>query len=72
MHPSFYGTVTYSNVSTLNFTGTEFIGFMDRQRKVIIKDVTDGSMKVVMFMAADPGSFPKNTHALILAFDVVN
>jgi PKD repeat protein len=72
--PSVYGsngTVTYSNVSTLDFTGTEFIGFMDRQRKIIVRDITDSSMKIVMFMAADPDNFPKNTHAIILAFDVV-
>ncbi len=72
--PSVYGpggVVTYPNVSTLDFTGTEFIGFMDFQRKVIVKDITDSSMKVVMFMAASPDDLPKNTHAIILAFDVV-
>ncbi len=72
--PSVYGAggvVTYPGVSTLDFSGTEFIGFMDFQRKVIVKEVTDNSMRLVMFMAASPGNLPKNTHALILTFEVV-
>jgi len=28
-------------------------------------------MRLVMFMAASPGDLPKNTHALILTFEVV-
>ena len=76
--PSVYGpptyTVTYKGVSTLNFTGTEFIGFRDFQRKVIIKKISDTSMQLVMFMAASDKylkPFPMNTHALILSFEVV-
>ena len=65
------GVVTYPNVSTLDFTGTEFIGFMDHQRKVIVQEITDSSMKLVMFIAADPDNFPKNNLALTLSFDVV-
>ena len=67
------GTITYNNVSTLDFSGTEFIGFMDFQRKVIVQEITDKSMRIVMFMAAgqDPSIIGINTHALILTFEVV-
>ncbi len=65
------GTVTYDNVSTLNFSGTEFIGFRDYQKKVIIKQITDSRMQLIIFMAAAPDYFPANTHALVLSFEVV-
>jgi len=65
------GVVTYSNVSTLDFSGTEFVGFRDYQRKVILKKITDTSMQLVMFMAASPDYFPANTNALVLSFEVV-
>jgi len=72
--PSVYGpggVLTYKGVSTLDFSGTEFIGFLDYQRKVIVQEITDNSMRLVMFMAASPDYFPANTHALILTFEVV-
>lgn len=72
--PSVYGpggVVTYSNVSTLDFTGTSFVGFKDFQSKVFIQDITDNTMRLVMFMSASPDHAPLNTHALILTFDVV-
>ncbi len=72
--PSVYGpggTLTYKDVSTLNFSGTEFIGLMDKQRKVIVQEITDSSMRLVMFMAAAQTLYPMNTHALILTFEVV-
>lgn len=65
------GIVIYNNVSTLDFSGTEFVGFLDNQRKVIVQDITDNSMRLVMFMAAAPAAYPLNTHALILTFEVV-
>lgn len=67
------GAITYNNVSTLDFSGTEFIGLMDFQRKVIVQDVKDNTMRLVMFMAAgqDPSIIGINTHALILTFEVV-
>jgi hypothetical protein len=67
-------TITYNGVSTLDFSGTEFIGFRDFQRKVIIKKINDNSMQLVMFMAASPkylDPVPFNTNALILSFEVV-
>jgi PKD repeat protein len=72
--PSVYGpdgVLTYKDVSTLDFSGTEFIGFMDNQRKVIVQEITDNSMRLVMFMAASQDYYPLNTHALILTFEVV-
>lgn len=68
------GTLTWKNVSTLDFSGTEFVGFRDFQSKVMVLEITDNSMKIVMFMAAgqDPSIIGFNTHALILSFDVVS
>ena len=67
------GSLTFKNVSTLNFSGTEFIGFLDFQSKVIVQAITDSSMRLVMFMAAgqDPSIIGINTHALVLSFEVV-
>lgn len=67
------GTVTYNGVSTLDFSGTEFVGFLDFQRKVIIQEIKDNSMRLVMFMAAgqDPSIIGINTNALVLTFEVV-
>lgn len=74
--PSVYGPpnfeVTYPGVSTLDFSGTEFVGFMDFQRKVILQDISDGSMRLAMFVSASPDFQPLNTNALILTFSVVN
>jgi hypothetical protein len=66
------GVLTFKDVTTLDFSGTEFIGFMDNQRKVILQDITDNSMRLVMFMAASPDYYPLNTNALVLTFEVVN
>ena len=68
------GTLTWKNVSTLDFTGTEFVGFRDFESKVMVLEITDKSMKIVMFLAAgqDPSIIGFNTHALVLTFDVVN
>lgn len=65
------GKLTFKNVSTLDFTGTEFVGFRDVQRKIIVNKLTDNSMQLIMFMAAAQKYFPANTHALILSFEVV-
>ncbi len=73
--PSVYGpggAITFNNVMTLDFSGTEFIGFRDFQRKVIVRSITNSRMQLIMFMAASPPHLPANTHALILSFEVVN
>jgi hypothetical protein len=68
------GKVTYKNVMTLDFSGTEFIGFRDFQRKVIVKSISGDRMQLVMFMAAGDGDSAPigiNTHALVLSFESV-
>lgn len=65
------GKLTFKGVSTLDFSGTEFVGFRDVQRKVILNKITDTSMQLTLFMAAGQSYFPANTHALILSFEVV-
>jgi PKD repeat protein len=72
--PSVYGpggVVTYNGVSTLDFSGTEFIGFMDFQRKVIVQEITDNTMRLACFASLSQDYAPLNTHALILTFDAV-
>jgi hypothetical protein len=59
---------------TLDFSGTEFIGFRDFQRKVIVKSISGDRMQLVMFMAAGDGDSAPigiNTHALVLSFESV-
>ncbi len=73
--PSVYGGVSYTGAMTIDFSGTEFIGFHDFQRKVILNSISDTKMQLTMFMAA--GTDPEeiigvNTNALIMTFEVVN
>lgn len=65
------GKLVYPGVSTLDFSGTEFVGFNDFQQKVIIQDITDTSMRLVMFLAASQDFIGANTNALVLSFEVV-
>jgi hypothetical protein len=72
--PSVYGPggkLTFKNVSTLDFTGTEFVGFRDVQRKIIVNKISDASMQLIMFMAASDKAIGINTHVLVLSFEVV-
>ncbi len=69
--PSVYGGVSFPNAMTLDFSGTEFIGFRDFQSKVVLRTITDSRMQLVMFMAASEKAIGVNTHALILSFEVV-
>jgi len=65
------GKLTFIGVSTLDFSGTEFIGFRDVQRKIIVNKISDSSMQLILFMSASQKYYPANTHALILSFEVV-
>ncbi len=65
------GKLTFKNVSTLDFTGNEFIGFRDVQRKIIVNKISDTSMQLIMFMAASDKAIGVNTHVLVLSFEVV-
>lgn len=63
--------VTYSGVNTLSFTDGGYVGFLDAQTKVILQSITDTSMRLVIFIAADPGKYPKASHALVMTFKAV-
>jgi hypothetical protein len=65
------GKLTFKDVMTIDFSGTEFIGFRDFQRKVIINKINDASMQLIMFMAASDKAIGVNTHVLVLSFEVV-
>jgi hypothetical protein len=73
--PSMYGPdglLTFAGVNTLSFSGTEFIAFLDVNREVIIQEISASSMRLVIFINADPDKYPKATHALVLSFKAVN
>jgi hypothetical protein len=65
------GTVTYEGVSTLSFSENEFVGFLDFEKRAMIQEITDNSMRLVMFAAVEPDYAPLNTNALVLTFEVV-
>jgi hypothetical protein len=65
------GKLTFKDVMTLDFTGTEFVGFRDAQRKIIVNKISDTSMQLIMFMAAGQKYYPANTHVLVLSMEVV-
>ena len=72
--------VTYSNVMTLDFSGqTAFVGVRDFHRKVIVEEITNNSMRLVMFLTMSPDAIVSqdplialSTTAMILTFTVVN
>ncbi|MBX2816930.1 MAG: PKD domain-containing protein [Saprospiraceae bacterium] len=64
--------VTHENVTTLTFSGQEFIGFMDFHREVIVQELTVDKMRLVMLMSATQDvHFNKPSLALIMTFEVV-
>lgn len=64
--------VTYEGVSTLNFSGNEFIGLLDFHQEVIIQEITPEKMRLVMFMSATQGAhFNKPSLAVIFTFEAV-
>ncbi|MEQ8551872.1 MAG: PKD domain-containing protein [Cyclobacteriaceae bacterium] len=72
--PSVYGGVPYTGAMTIDFSGTEFIGFRDFQSMVILNSISDTKMQLTMFMAAgtDPEIVGVNTHALIMTFELAD
>jgi hypothetical protein len=72
--------VTYPGVMTIDFPGsTEFVGVRDFHRKVIVQEITDSSMRLVMFLTLNPAAIISqnplialSTTALILTFVPVN
>ena len=71
---SIFGPINYPDAMTIDFSGNAYLGFLDFQRKVIVQEITDSTMKVVMFASLDPGAAAAgaSTHALLLTFEVVN
>ncbi len=65
------GVLSYGEVSTLDFSGTEFVGLKDFQQKVIIQDINDTSMRLVLFLAASQDFIGVNTNAVVLTFEAV-
>jgi PKD repeat protein len=63
--------LTYKGVNSLSFSGNEFIGFNCYERRVIVQEIKDNSMRLVMFASLDPKYYPIQTNALILSFEVV-
>lgn len=64
--------VTYPGVSTLNFSGTEFIGFMGFHRECIIQEISPEKMRLAMFMSATQGAhFNKPSLVVIFTFEAV-
>lgn len=77
--PAGIPVVTYEGVTTIDFPGTdEFVGIRDFHQKVIIQDITDDSMRLVMFLTLSPDAIISQdplialaTNAVVLTFNVV-
>ena len=71
--------VTYPGVMTIDFPGsTEFVGVRDFHKKVIVQEITDESMRLVMFLTMSPAAIVSqnplialSTTAMVLTFEVV-
>ncbi len=64
--------LVYEGVSTLNFSGNEFIGLMDFHRECIIQEITPEKMRLAMFMSATQGAhFNKPSLVVIFTFEAV-
>lgn len=65
--------LTFPGVSTLSFSGNEFIGLMDFHRECIIQEITPEKMRLAMFMSATQGAhFNKPSLVVIFTFEAVN
>jgi PKD repeat protein len=71
--------ITYPKAMSIDFPNTtEFMGIMDFQRKVLVQEINDNSMRVAMFITLDPKAIVStnplvtlSTTALVLTFEVV-
>ena len=71
--------VTYKNVMTIDFPNSqEFIGLRDFQRKVIVQDINDKTMRLVIFLTMSPEAIVSqnplivlSTNAMVLTFVAV-
>ena len=65
------GDVTYSGVSTLDFSGTAFIGLYSGFQKCIVQELTPEKMRLALFMPAVPEAPTNLSAAFIMTFEVV-
>jgi hypothetical protein len=64
---------------SIDFPGSnEFMGIMDFQRKVLVQEINDNSMRIAMFVTLDPKAIVStnplvtlSTTAMVLTFEVV-
>ena len=71
--------ITYPKAMSIDFpNSTEFMGVMDFQRKVMVVEINDNSMRVAMFVTLDPKAIVStnplvtlSTTAMVLTFEVV-
>lgn len=64
--------VTFEGVSTLNFSGSEFIGVMGFHRECIVQEISPEKMRLAMFMSATAGEhFSKPSLVVIFTFEAV-
>ena len=59
---------------TIDFSGTSYLGFLDLQRKVMVQELTNNSMRIVVFASLDPDAYMAGavTNAIVLTLEVVN
>lgn len=71
------GFVDYNDVTTLSFSGNGYVGYRDFETRAIVRNVSDASMQLVLFVLASADFMPPNTpiplntHALVLTFKAV-
>jgi len=65
------GTLTYNGVNMLSFSGTMFFGLLDYERRVIVQDLKENTMRVVMFLSGSPDYVPLSTNGVVLTFEAV-
>jgi len=62
----------YKDVMTLEFSGNEFIGFMDFTRECIVQELTPAKMRLAMFVCTtQKAHYNKPSHVVILTFETV-
>jgi len=62
----------YKDVMTLNFSGAEFVGFMDFNRECIIQEITPSKMRLAMFVCTtQKAHYNKPSYVVILTFEIV-
>ncbi len=71
MITSVFGDVAYGGIGALDFSGNGYVGFLDFQQKVVVQEITENTMRLAMFMAAEPEYPGVNTYFLSLTFEAV-